>query len=191
MRDLIEERKDDTPRGRAKRRAITAAMELKNYEFNAHGVEMGQFYRSSAVVPDGTSRPAPTRDPELYYEPSTVPGSPLPHAWVGDARRSFSTLDLAPSSRFTLFTGIAGQAWADAVPEVADRLGVPIEAVVIGPGRTYTDLYFDWERLRGIDEEGALLVRPDKIVAWRAPHLSSDPAGVLASALAAILSRSR
>ncbi|MEZ3156003.1 FAD-dependent monooxygenase [Microbacterium sp. BWR-S6Y] len=191
MRDLIEERKDDTPRGRAKRRAITAAMELKNYEFNAHGVEMGQFYRSSAVVPDGTSRPTPTRDPELYYEPSTVPGSPLPHAWVGDARRSFSTLDLAPSSRFTLFTGIAGQAWADAVPEVADRLGVPIEAVVIGPGRTYTDLYFDWERLRGIDEEGALLVRPDKIVAWRAPHLSSDPAGVLASALAAILSRSR
>ena len=32
-------------------------MELKNYEFNAHGVELGQFYESTAVVGDG-SEPA-------------------------------------------------------------------------------------------------------------------------------------
>ena len=31
-------------RGAAKRAALVKAMELKNYEFNAHGVEMGQFY---------------------------------------------------------------------------------------------------------------------------------------------------
>lgn len=189
MRTQIEERKADTPRGRAKRRAISAAMELKNYEFNAHGVEMGQFYESTAVISDGTTRPTPHRDPELYYEPSTVPGSPLPHAWVGDSRRSFSTLDLAPSSRFTLFTGIAGRAWADAADRVAERLGVPVAAVVIGPGQRYTDLYFDWERLRGIDEDGALLVRPDKVVAWRSVNAVSDPAGALHSALASILSR--
>lgn len=189
MRAQIEERKAQTPRGEEKRRAISAAMELKNYEFNAHGVEMGQSYSSSAVIPDGTTRPAPTRDPELYYEPSTVPGSPLPHAWVGDSRHSVSTLDLAPSSQFTLFTGIAGQAWADAVPEVAAALRLPVAAVVIGPGRPYTDLYFDWERLRGIDEDGALLVRPDKIVAWRAPHAVDDPVAELTAALRSILSR--
>src|SRR6204780_281867 len=52
MRQQIEERKAATPRGRAKREALVKAMELKNYEFNAHGVEMGQFYESAAIVRD-------------------------------------------------------------------------------------------------------------------------------------------
>ena len=60
-----------------KRAALVSAMELKHYEFNAHGVELGQFYESGAVVSDGSRRPEPGRDPELYYEPSTVPGSRL------------------------------------------------------------------------------------------------------------------
>jgi len=41
MRAAIEERKANTPRGAAKRAALVKAMELKDYEFNAHGVEMG------------------------------------------------------------------------------------------------------------------------------------------------------
>jgi 2,4-dichlorophenol 6-monooxygenase len=189
MIELIEERKANTPAGRRKRDAIVAAMEIKNYEFNAHGVELGQFYTSTAVVSDGSSRAEPTRDPELYYQPSTVPGSPLPHAWVGDSRQKFSTLDLAPSSQFTLFTGIAGQPWADAAPAVAERLGIALEAVVIGPGQRYTDLYFDWQRLREIDEDGVLLVRPDKIIAWRSLTVVDDPETALLDALSSILSR--
>src|ERR1700684_116614 len=137
MRQQIEERKANTPRGRAKREALVKAMELKNYEFNAHGVELGQFYESTAIQGDGSSRPAPVRDPELYYQASTVPGSHLPHAWVGGAARhgaskhgaskhgeskhgapkhgparKVSTLDLAPYGTFTLITGIAGEPWA-------------------------------------------------------------------------------
>ncbi len=68
MRAAIEERKDNSPTGAAKRAAITRAMELKNYEFNAHGVELGQFYQSSAIVAEGAERPTPDRDPELYYQ---------------------------------------------------------------------------------------------------------------------------
>ncbi|MFM9919100.1 FAD-dependent oxidoreductase [Lacisediminihabitans sp. H27-G8] len=189
MVERIEERKNNTPEGVAKRAAVEAAMEIKNYEFNAHGVELGQFYESTAVVSDGTSRPVPARDPELYYQPSTVPGSPLPHVWLGDATRKFSTLDLAPSSRFTLFTGIAGQSWADAAPAVARELGIPLEVIVIGPGQRVTDLYFDWARIREVEEGGALLVRPDKIIAWRSMSTVTEPAGTLIAALSAILSR--
>ena len=47
-----------------------------------HGVELGQRYRSSAVVPDGTPEPEPSRDPELYYHPTTWPGARLPHCWL-------------------------------------------------------------------------------------------------------------
>jgi 2,4-dichlorophenol 6-monooxygenase len=185
----IEERKLDTPTGRARREALRQAMELKNYEFNAHGVELGQFYTSSAVVPDGSSKPTPVRDPELYYQPSTVPGSPLPHVWVGDNMRKLSTLDLAPSTRFTVFTGVAGQKWADATEEIAARWDIPVEAVVIGPGRPQEDLYFDWARVREIDEDGVLLVRPDKIIAWRSMGLVDDPGGALESALLSVLGR--
>lgn len=189
MVERIEERKADTPAGAAKREAMRAAMEIKNYEFNAHGVEMGQFYESSAVVSDGSSRPAPTRDPELYYQPTTTPGSPLPHVWVGDSVHKVSTLDLAPSTQFTVFTGIAGQAWADAAATVAAELGITIGAVVIGPGRELTDLYFDWARAREVGEGGVLLVRPDKIVAWRSAGAVGDPAAALRDALSQVLSR--
>jgi 2,4-dichlorophenol 6-monooxygenase len=189
MRERIEERKLDTPGGRAKREALIGAMEIKNYEFNAHGVDMGQVYASTAIVPDGSTRPAFDKDPELYHQISTVPGSPLPHAWVGDAKRKVSTLDLAPSSRFTLLTGIAGQAWADSAPAVADALGIPLEAVVIGPGRQYDDLYYDWARVREIDEDGVVLVRPDKFIAWRSMGAVSDPTLALTDVLTKVLSR--
>jgi 2,4-dichlorophenol 6-monooxygenase len=191
MVERIEERKANTPAGAAKRAAIVEAMELKNYEFNARGVELGQFYESAAISPDAVGRPTPTRDPELYYQPSTVPGSRLPHAWVGDHRRKLSTHDLAPMTRFTLITGIAGEAWSDAADEVSRDLGVPLAAVVIGPGRDVTDLYFDWARLREVAEDGVLLVRPDKHVGWRAHSLPADPAKALGAAMSRILGRTR
>lgn len=187
----IEERKANTPAGAAKREALVKAMELKNYEFNAHGVELGQFYDSAAIVGDGTAPPEPTRDPDLYHQASTVPGSHLPHAWVGDQTRRLAMMDLAPYTRFTVITGVAGEAWEEAAAQVSRELGVPVEAVVIGPGREVTDLYYDWSRRREVTEAGALLVRPDKHVAWRSHTLPDDPAGALRDALARVLGRAR
>ncbi|MFJ2393081.1 MULTISPECIES: FAD-dependent oxidoreductase [unclassified Streptomyces] len=189
MAAAIEERKDNTPAGAAKRAALVRAMDLKNYEFNAHGVELGQFYASSAVLSDGSTRPAPARDTDLYYEMSTVPGSHLPHAWVGDSSRRLALMDLAPYTRWTLLTGIAGEAWAQAGEKIAQELGVPLETVVIGPGREVTDLYYDWAKLREVEESGVLLVRPDKHIAWRAMTLPENPEDHLRQALLSILGR--
>lgn len=184
----MEERKANTPRGAAKRAALVDAMALKDYEFNAHGVDLGQFYTSAAVVSEGPP-PEPTRDPDLYYEMSTVPGSHLPHSWVGDTFRKLAMMDLAPYDRFTLITGIAGEEWAAVADKVAAELGVPLEAVVIGPGREVTDLYYDWAKLREVEESGALLVRPDKHIAWRAMSMPEDPEGALRTAMARILGK--
>jgi 2,4-dichlorophenol 6-monooxygenase len=76
------------------------------------------------------------------------------------------------------------------VPAVAAHLGVPLGAVVIGPGADADDLYYDWARLRGIDEDGVLLVRPDKIIAFRSAAMVDDPEAALVDALTAVLSRS-
>lgn len=48
--------RSETGDGAERRQALEEAIQLKNYEFNAHGVEMNQRYVSSAVVPDGDSR---------------------------------------------------------------------------------------------------------------------------------------
>ncbi|MGP4019373.1 FAD-dependent oxidoreductase [Saccharopolyspora sp. 5N708] len=185
----MDGRKANTPEGAAKREAIRRAMEIKNYEFNAHGVELGQHYASTAVVGAGSSLPTPERDPELYYQPSTAPGARLPHAWVGNSNRKCSTHDLAPYGRFTLLTGIIGEPWVAAAAKVGATLGVPIETVVIGPGREITDLYFDWAVLREVDEDGVLLVRPDKHIGWRSHRLADAPEDALLNAMSVILSR--
>ena len=189
MTAAIEERKANTPEGAAKRAALVRAMELKNYEFNAHGVDLGQFYSSTAIVSDGAERPE-ARDADLYYAMSTVPGAHLPHAWVGDAMHRLAMMDLAPYSRWTLITGIAGEAWEAAAEKVAREFGLPLSAVVIGPGREVTDLYYDWAKLREVEEAGAVLVRPDKHIAWRSMGLPEDPEGALRAALGTILGRS-
>ncbi|MFF3505531.1 FAD-dependent oxidoreductase [Streptomyces sp. NPDC003247] len=192
MAAAIEERKANTPEGAARRAALVKAMETKNYEFNAHGVELGQFYESGAIVSDGTRpvRPAGREDEDLYHVMSTSPGAHLPHAWVGDSTAKYALMDLTPYARWTLLTGVAGEAWAAAAEAVAAETGLPLKAVVIGPGREITDLYYDWAKLRETEESGAVLVRPDKHVAWRAMELPDDPSGALRDAVLKVLGRS-
>ncbi len=131
----------------------------------AQGVEMNQRYASSAVIPDEQAGPETwQRDPELYLQPTTRPGAKIPHAWLIDrCGQRISTLDVTGQGQFSLVTGLSGQAWAQA----AEQLGLPfLRTVVIGtPG--LQDVYCNWQRLREIDEAGALLVRPDGVVAWR------------------------
>jgi 2,4-dichlorophenol 6-monooxygenase len=189
MRRHMAARADATPEGAKQRAALREALELKNYEFNAHGVELGQRYRSGAVVPDGTPEPAYTRDPELYYHPTTWPGAHLPHVWLGLDGHKVSTLDLAGHGRFSLLTGPCGQDWEPACRQVGAELGIELVAHVIGPGRTYTDLYDDWARAREVEEDGCVLVRPDGYVAWRSEQLPADPAGQLRRVLGQVLAR--
>jgi 2,4-dichlorophenol 6-monooxygenase len=182
-------RADDTPEAARQRIALKEALELKDYEFNAHGVELGQRYASSAVVPDGTPEPEYTRDRELYYHPTTWPGARLPHCWLGRGGHKVSTHDLAGKGRFCLLTGISGGAWAPAAERAAAALGIDLVAHVIGPGREYTDLYDDWARLREVGEDGCVLVRPDAHVAWRSATLATDPAAELRRVLTSVLAR--
>ncbi len=189
MQRHIAARADNTPEAAQQRVDLRKALELKNYEFNAHGVELGQRYASGAVVPDGTPEPAYTRDPELYYHPTTWPGARLPHVWLGRGGHRVSTHDLAGKGRFALFTGISGEAWADAAEQAAAELGIELVAYVVGPGREHIDLYDDWARTREVTEAGAVLVRPDAHVGWRSHDLPTDPAAELTRVLRTLLHR--
>ena len=59
----------------------------------------------------------------------------------------------------------------------------------IGSGGEYADSEGAWARLRQIDESGAVLVRPDMHIGWRAITLPQQAEAALSGAFGAILSR--
>jgi 2,4-dichlorophenol 6-monooxygenase len=188
MRANMEARKEDNDAAVNQRESLRKAIELKNYEFNAHGIEMNHRYHSAAVVPDGTPEPEFDRDPELYYHATTWPGARVPHVWLGYQGDRVSTLDLAGKGRFALFTGISGGVvWRSAAREVSAHTGVEIACFVIGPGQEVIDLYDDWPRAREVTESGCVLVRPDHHVAWRRDSGSGDCVAELRAAMERIL----
>lgn len=176
-----------------RRTDLAKALEQLNYRSNAIGVELGQRYTSAAVVDDGTPFPAPERDPELYYEPTTHPGAHLPHAWIEHERQQVSTVDLVGHGRFSLLVGVDGSAWSDAMLAVAAEFGLELDRDVvvmsIGLRCQYDDVIGDWARVREVNDAGAVLVRPDRHVAWRSVGPASNPTAVLRSVFAQILAR--
>lgn len=157
--------KAPTAEGAQLRAKVNAALHLKNTEFNAQGIEMNQRYHSSAVIPEsGLAEEEFVLDPILHVNATTRPGAKIPHAWlVGEDGLRISTLDVTGGGRFTLVTGLSGQAWKRATAKLNLAF---LDTVVVGePG--YEDPYCYWARVREINEAGALLVRPDGYIAWR------------------------
>lgn len=185
----MEARKHDSAEGGRRRDALREAIAFKRYEFDAHGVEMNQRYRSAAVVSEQDDAPEFTEDSELIYQPTSAPGARLPHAFVERNRKTVSTLDLVGRGQFTLLTGIGGEGWAAAARVAEERLGITVRVVAIGAGLEWEDHFGDWARLREVGDDGAIVVRPDQVVGWRSHSLADDPAAELCAALAAITGR--
>jgi 2,4-dichlorophenol 6-monooxygenase len=180
---------EDSAAGRHMRRELANAFDAQNVQFNAHGAELGQRYRRGAMVPDALPEPRYARDPDLYYQPTTWTGSRLPHTWLERSRQLVSTHDIVGKGRFALLTGHGGRKWVEAAEAVSAALRVDIVTASIGIGLEYSDPESRWARLREIDEDGCLLVRPDAHVGWRAMTISADPLGDLSSAMQTILRR--
>jgi putative polyketide hydroxylase len=122
-------------------------------------------YRSRAIAGDD----------EVDPEDEGQPGRRVPHAWLRarDGSR-VSTLDLAPGE-FVLLSGPDGTSWVEA----GERLSSPlsIRAFRIG-GADLEDESGRWCERAGIPRTGALLVRPDGVVAWRSRSEVAEPATV-------------
>ena len=74
--------------------------------------------------------------------------------------------------------GEDGEAWCDAARAVADEFGVALRAVTVGHARgDLRDPRLRWCQLRGHGPDGAILVRPDRCVAFRSGAPNSGPQG--------------
>ncbi|WP_370234023.1 MULTISPECIES: FAD-dependent oxidoreductase [Henriciella] len=191
MKTNMAARKKTGKDATAQREALARAVAGSQYVYNAHGVEMNMRYASNAISDDGSSDPGFTRDGELYHAFSSRPGAPLPHCRLIDRKgRKISTLDLAGQGRFTLLTGVSGKdSWSKAAQVASDALDIAIAVHAIGPGQAFEDPYGDWMSRRETAEDGALLVRPDNIVAYRAKTADGASGSGILDALNRILAR--
>lgn len=182
---------DVKPREDEQQRRLHEAVADGKYNFNAHGVEMNEVYSSAAIICNGTSPPQEKLDKDIYYLPSTRPGSHLPHAWLQVRGRKASTLDIVGKGRFALLTGIGGDVWIKAAADAAQTFEIVIEPRMIAPGTEITDLYGEWLAVREIDSAGCLLIRPDAFIAmrqWRSVP-AEEAREIMTKAVAAILGR--
>ena len=178
----------DTLVGAALRARAEVCINTQTWEFQAHDVEIGFSYPRGALVADGSK--APPRDPSgRIYEPTTRPGHRLPHSWIERNGERLSTHDFAGSGRWTLITGPSGEGWVKAADQVGQQIGIAISAVTISDGGDCVDIEGAWGAVRGITDAGAILVRPDNFVAFRAPDTVADPQATLTDALSMVLAR--
>jgi 2-polyprenyl-6-methoxyphenol hydroxylase-like FAD-dependent oxidoreductase len=146
-------------------------------------IELGYIYRSRAIMADHSDASEASDDQADHGDPRAtraVPGSRAPHLWLARDGRRRSTLDLFGRD-FVLLAGPDGRAWRDAAPAAAE-LGVRLAVYRAGdaeldvPDDSFLEAY-------DVSRTGAVLVRPDGFVAWRARAASSSPAESLAAAL--------
>jgi len=138
-------------------------------DIEAHGV--GNLYRSVLTLPstapddgDDMNQDLGGGSGQVVESHDGTPGSRLPHRWSDE---NTSTLDLVAGHWTLLTRHPQAEDWADCPVQVSD------------PGA-------DFAEVTGIGENGALLVRPDGYITWRARHDTPDPRAALHTALAAL-----
>jgi len=152
-------------------RAVDAA--VRNYEQGAQvaniwnqpqvGLSLGAEYETGSFI--AKAPPATREYPYHDYLPSGRPGARAPHFWLDEAAGR-SVLDEF-GQEFTLLCESNDAPVLHAVRRLRSS-GVPIHACVLDDTARAA-----WRELYGIEAGGAVLVRPDGVIAWH----SSDEEG--------------
>lgn len=147
-------------------------------------IDLGYCYHSAAVVADDEDKVHLHDNPR---ETRGRPGTRAPHLFLERNGRQISTLDLF-GGNFVLLAGPGRSAWCESGRIAGKTLGIPMDVHQIGadglsdPSGNFASTY-------GMTPTGAVLVRPDGFVAWRARSGESATPATLARVLATLLCR--
>ena len=153
-----------------RRDKIQQSIDAQRDHFFMLGVDLGVCYDGALI------QTCPEDAPEnnwqaSEYNPSSAAGNRLPHCWLEDGDTRLSTHDIVASVKLTLLTTSDGyQQWAQAL---ADTGTDDIEIQAIGnAGLAPAD--DGWDTLIGMKQHGALLIRPDRHIAFGTDHFSEN-----------------
>jgi 2-polyprenyl-6-methoxyphenol hydroxylase-like FAD-dependent oxidoreductase len=146
-------------------------------------IELGTVYRSAAVLArdDDTTLVDPRK-------PAGQLGARAPHVPVQRDGAPASVLDVAGRDVVVL-AGPEGEAWRRAAGPAGSALGVQVPAyrvaadgALVDPGGAFADAF-------GIGPDGAVILRPDGVLAWKKASSVADPEQELEDAVRRILAR--
>ncbi|NCF44520.1 MAG: hypothetical protein GWP70_06815 [Proteobacteria bacterium] len=160
---------DDT-NSQQRRDRIQQSINAQRDHFFMLGMDLGVCYDGALI--QTCPEDAPKNNWQASeYNPSTAAGNRLPHCWLQDGDTRLSTHDIVASVKLTLLTTSDGyQQWAQAL---ADTGTDDIEIQAIGnAGLAPAD--DGWATLIGMKQHGALLIRPDRHIAFGTDHFSEN-----------------
>jgi|HubBroStandDraft_5_1064220.scaffolds.fasta_scaffold13875_3 putative polyketide hydroxylase len=139
----------------------------------------GARFPAGAIAREPDDDGAAFEDPRV---PTGRPGSRAPHLRLSADDRELSTADLFGAG-FVLLAGADGRAWQAAATGRKD-----LAFQQIGGTGSLADVDDAWSERYGVTARGAVLVRPDGLIAWRSFDLGrqADPAGLVTAALARV-----
>ena len=126
---------------------------------------------------------AGARQPEHLQLSRGRPGTRAPHLLLERNGKRLCTCVLF-GEHFVLLAGADGAAWRDAALQVGNRLDIRLVAQRIGAGGDLVAVDGRWPSAYGITSTGAVLVRPDGLVSWRAEERVDHPEQMLEAVLA-------
>src|SRR5690606_17618794 len=134
----------------------------------AEEVELGAVYRSGAVIdPSGESvdadRETATQNPR---EPLTEVGARGPHVTLTRDGEPVHVHDLF-AGRFVLLAASGGSGCRDAAASLSSGRGVPLDSYQVGGDGDLLASDQQFEQAYAMRSGGAVIVRPDGVVAWR------------------------
>lgn len=162
--------------------AVRSYFELTEEERNAGLVDTptiitGYQYISQAIISEDKTPP-----PLDHLELDGRPGKRMPHVWLESQGKRLSTLDLLGSG-FVLLAGKDGKMWREAARNLAISRGIGLDSYRPGSSSSLIDLDGYWCEAYGITSSGAVLIRPDGFVAWRAKEAEVNCAYTLENVL--------
>ena len=151
---------------------------------NDLNMEIGYGYRSPAIIAE------PGNEAPLHGDPhrsKRKPGTRAPRVMIERAGKPISTFDLF-TKNFCILAAPDGGAWCEAARTAAAQLGLALDAHHLDhgelrdPQRRFVEAY-------GLSAAGAVLIRPDGFVGWRAVDAAGASAAAMHKALASLLCR--
>ncbi|MCW1240215.1 FAD-dependent oxidoreductase [Bacillus pretiosus] len=132
-------------------------------------VTVGYHYCSEAIVDDSAT---PHRID--IVELNGRPGTRAPHFFGMYEEKEVSVLDLLGND-FALLTGAENDSWAESAHTVSATLGVTIKVYRIGLSGDFVAQEDIFRKLYGIENGGAILIRPDGFIGWRSAKAVVNP----------------
>ncbi len=169
----------DQATSRFKSLRSTGGSETAQTLYDETAITLGYRYRSDAILSEDLET-SPIDPTALNGQP----GTRAPHVAMSNGGKWMSSLDLYRSHP-VLIVGPRGHHWLDAGRQLAADFHLDIHHIGADADRSAKAFL----QGHGISETGAILIRPDGFVAWRAPSQEASPIEELADALGHVLAR--